>query len=105
MPVGLIGALELLQNFENVWVPSLHIFRGVDFPGPWNYKQSLTSFDRLVNMSVIAPPMRRYKTYSHVPSKDQLMHDRKELEMRLEYWIRPGVPSLRKCIDSIKKSI
>jgi len=104
MPVGLIGTLELLEDFEYIWIPPFHILRGIDFTGPWNYKKGLASFSRLIDMSATVLRMSGYKIYHHVPSKNQLMHDREELEMGLEYWIRPGVSSLRKCINSIEKS-
>lgn len=47
--------------------------------------------------------MYQDSTNRHVPSKDCLVNNREQLEVRLEDWIGPRVPPLRKCIDSIEQ--
>lgn len=47
MPVGFIGALELLDNFKDVCLPSFQILGRVDLTGPRSCTKGFDSLGKL----------------------------------------------------------
>jgi hypothetical protein len=105
VPVGLIGALELPNNLEDIWLPPIHILRFFHFASPRCCLKGLAGLGGLCRRQILSAGNFDNQTYSHVSAKNQLVNNRYKLEMWLKDRVCAGVLFLRKTRDSIVKSI
>lgn len=106
MPVGFVGALELLDNFKDVWLPSFHILGRVDLARPRSCTEGFNSLGKL-EICELKLRMIRMGDFAHSQFflENKSVNDRQKLEVGFEYGISSRIPTLRKSSNGITESV